>query len=304
MADSEAALEAWVAVRNRAVPESPFTTEEIRYITGVERDRQNLLALVGGLPLGAAFCGPLPLVPDSSTGEAGIRIVPEARGLDVYGALFAACVSRLGELGKDAMRIAVREGDDEALTFLGSRGFSEVGRSQEVVLDLDTLPEDVGPPPAGVSILSLADRPELLRGAWEVDTEASADIPGPDGDEPMSWEFFREFMSKPGLDHRLLMVAVAGDDEVVGLAFLSRNVADPSLAVHWMTGVRRAWRRRGIAGTLKHHQLQAARALGVRRVRTQNELRNEPIRRLNERLGYRRAPDHILLLGALTPGPA
>jgi GNAT superfamily N-acetyltransferase len=286
-------------VRNRAAPESPLTTEETRYITAVERDRQNLLALVGGVPVGAAFCGPLPLVPDSSTGEAGIRIVPEARGQDVREALFAACASRLRELGKDAMRIAVREGDDEAWRYLESRGFSEIGRSQEVVLDLDTLPEHAGPPPAGVSIVSLADRPDLMHGAWEVDVEATPDIPGPDGDEPLSWEFFQEFMSKPGLDHRLLLVAVAGDDEVVGLALLSRNVADPSLAVNWMTGVRRAWRRRGIAAALKEHQLVAARALGVRRVRTQNELRNEPIRRLNERLGYRRAPDHILLHGPL-----
>jgi GNAT superfamily N-acetyltransferase len=277
-----------------------LTTEETRYITAVERDRQNLLALVGGVPVGAAFCGPLPLVPDSSTGEAGIRIVPEARGQDVREALFAACASRLRELGKDAMRIAVREGDGEALRYLESRGFSEIGRSQEVVLDLDTHSEHAGPPPAGVSIVSLADRPDLMRGAWEVDVEASPDIPGPDGDEPLSWEFFQEFMSKPGLDHRLLLVAVAADDdEVVGLALLSRNVADPSLAVNWMTGVRRAWRRRGIAAALKEHQLVAARALGVRRVRTQNELRNEPIRRLNERLGYRRAPDHILLHGPL-----
>ena len=286
-------------MRNRAVPETAMTTEETRYITAVERDRQNLLALIGGVPVGAAFCGPLPLVPDSSTGEAGIRIVPEARGQAVHEALFAACASRLLELDKDAMRIGVREDDDELLGFLESRGFTEIGRSQEVVLDLDTLSEPAGPPPAGVSIVSLADRPDLMHGAWEADVESSADIPGPDGDEPLSWEFFQEFMSKPGLDHRLLLVAVADDDEVVGLALLSRSVADPSLAVHWMTGVRPAWRRRGIAGAMKRHQLEAARALGVRRVRTQNELRNEPIRRLNERLGYRRAPDHILLLGPL-----
>ena len=88
-------------------------------------------------------------------------------------------------------------------------------------------------------------------------------------------------------------VAVAGG-EVVGYAKFSLTAAQPTTAHHDMTGVKRAWRRRGIAGALKRAQISWAKEHGYQRLATQNEVRNEPIRRLNERLGYRRGarPDH------------
>jgi predicted GNAT superfamily acetyltransferase len=129
------------------------------------------------------------------------------------------------------------------------------------------------------------------------------DIPGPDGRDDITWELFQEYMSTPGLDHRLMMAAVSGN-EVVGLAHMARNTVDPSLAWHWLTGVRRDWRRRGLAAALKDAQLVSARALGVRQVRTANELRNAPIRRLNARMGYRPEPDHIQMRGPLQDLPA
>ena len=54
-----------------------------------------------------------------------------------------------------------------------------------------------------------------------------------------------------------------------------------------MIGVKRAWRGRGIAGALKRAQIAWAKEPGYERIATANELRNEPIRRLNARLGYR-----------------
>ena len=62
-----------------------------------------------------------------------------------------------------------------------------------------------------------------------------------------------------------------------------------------MTGVKRAWRGRGIAGALKRAQIAWAKEQGYERLATTNELRNEPIRRLNARLGYREAPGHIVV---------
>ena len=53
-----------------------------------------------------------------------------------------------------------------------------------------------------------------------------------------------------------------------------------------MTGVRRAWRRRGIALALKQAQIDAAKAAGLRRLRTANAVQN-PMLLVNERLGFR-----------------
>jgi GNAT superfamily N-acetyltransferase len=91
-------------------------------------------------------------------------------------------------------------------------------------------------------------------------------------------------------------VALA-DEEVVGYAKLIFTAARPTTAGHDMTAVKRAWRGRGIAGALKRTQIAWAKANGYERLATQNELRNEPIRRLNERLGYRPAPGRVTLRG-------
>ena len=48
-----------------------------------------------------------------------------------------------------------------------------------------------------------------------------------------------------------------------------------------MTGVLRAWRGRGIARALKAAEIAWAKEHGYERLETQNEERNEPIRRLN-----------------------
>jgi GNAT superfamily N-acetyltransferase len=67
------------------------------------------------------------------------------------------------------------------------------------------------------------------------------------------------------------------------------------LAFHDLTGVRRAWRGRGIAAALKRAQIGWAKEHGYLRLVTSNEERNEPIRRLNVRHGYRVEPGRVLL---------
>ena len=81
-------------------------------------------------------------------------------------------------------------------------------------------------------------------------------------------------------------VALAGD-EVVGYAKFHLTAAMPTTAYHDLTGVKRAWRGQGIAGSLKRAQIGWAKEHGYERLVTTPELRNEPSRRMNERLGYR-----------------
>jgi RimJ/RimL family protein N-acetyltransferase len=66
-----------------------------------------------------------------------------------------------------------------------------------------------------------------------------------------------------------------------------------------MTGVKRRWRGRGVAGALKRAQIAWAKEQGFERLQTQNEIRNEPIRRLNERLGYRVAAGRVIVRGPI-----
>ena len=97
-------------------------------------------------------------------------------------------------------------------------------------------------------------------------------------------------------------VALAGD-EVVGYAKLSLSNEWTGTAWHDLTGVKRAWRGRGIASALKRTQIRWAKKQGYLRLTTMNEERNAPIRRLNERYGYRpRARPHRALHRALRAG--
>jgi GNAT superfamily N-acetyltransferase len=71
------------------------------------------------------------------------------------------------------------------------------------------------------------------------------------------------------------------------------------VAHHDLTGVKRAWRKRGVARALKHAQIAWAKQNGYVRLDTMNEERNEPIRRLNAELGYKPSGIRMLFRGPL-----
>ena len=64
--------------------------------------------------------------------------------------------------------------------------------------------------------------------------------------------------------------------------------------------MKRAWRGRGIAGALKRAQIAWAKQAGYEQLVTNNEERNVPIRRLNERLGYKPFEGRTLLRGPIS----
>ena len=69
-----------------------------------------------------------------------------------------------------------------------------------------------------------------------------------------------------------------------------------------MTGVLRAFRGRGIAAALKRTQIALGEAGGLREAADANEVRNEPIRRLNERHGYELQPGLVDAARRRCPG--
>ena len=66
-----------------------------------------------------------------------------------------------------------------------------------------------------------------------------------------------------------------------------------------MTGVLRAWRRRGIAGALKRAEIAWAKENGYAQLVTGNEERNEPIRKLNAQYGYKLEPGTVTVRGPI-----
>ena len=80
-------------------------------------------------------------------------------------------------------------------------------------------------------------------------------------------------------------VALAGG-EVVGCAGLMLDPDRPDRAEHSLTAVRRDRRGHGVAKALKQATIAWAAENGIHELYTWTQRGNEPMQRLNERLGY------------------
>jgi GNAT superfamily N-acetyltransferase len=290
-------LAAWVAVHNRVSP-SAVSTDEVHAYREALAGATHLLAIRDGEAVGAAFAA---LDPDQGSRGAALAwaaVLPEARGAGAGSSLLGALAGWVGETGHEAVEGYVAEDDAESLAWAGRRGFAEVSRDSWLALDLGPIEPPPLDPPAGVDVITLAARPELLRRVYEVACEAYPDIPGHEGEMEPFDDWVALDMSGPNDDPEGIFVALSGA-EVVGYSKFHIPQARPGVAVHDVTGVRRAWRGRGIAGALKRAQIAWAKERGYERLETWNEERNTPIRKLNKRLGYRLAPGRVLVRGAL-----
>jgi GNAT superfamily N-acetyltransferase len=215
-------------------------------------------------------------------------------------ALYEALSIWAGERGVRELEVSVSDSDPESLAFARRRDFIEERRQVSLVLKLAGISPSQVTPPAGIKIVTWAQRPELARGMHAVAVETRPDIPG---FEDVAVESFEEWMAhlmqRPTDSPEATFIALA-DEEVVGFAKLSLTA--PTAAGNSMTAVKRAWRGRGIARALKATEINWALANGYIELHTSNEERNTPINRLNARLGYRPGDATIYLVGPIVDG--
>ncbi|HET9242965.1 MAG TPA: GNAT family N-acetyltransferase [Gaiella sp.] len=228
-----------------------------------------------------------------------VRVVDDARGRGVGSALLDELSAWARGVGYSELMGPVKEVDDASLAWASRRGFVEVGRNSLLVLDLTAIDAPPVVAPEGIEIVSWADRPGVERGMYDVALEAYPDIPGEEDAELEPFEQWLSMDMQGASDTpEATFVALAGD-EVVAYAKLALSRARPHVAMHDITGVKRAWRGRGIAGALKAAEIAWAKENGYERLETQNEERNEPIRRLNERHGYVVEPGSVTVRGPI-----
>ncbi len=216
-------------------------------------------------------------------------------------ALYRAISGWASERGVRELEASVSGDDPESLSFAQRRGCTEERRQVGLVLSLAGVAPLRVQPPAGIQIVTWAQRPDLARGMYQVDLETHHDIPG---FEEVAVEPFEDWMThnmrRPTDSPEATFIALDGE-EVVGVAKLSLTA--PTTAGHSLTAVRRAWRGRGIAAALKATAINWALANGYTELHTSNEERNAPIQRLNARLGYRPGVARIHLVGPISGGP-
>ena len=280
-AETDADLEAMMAVRKEVTPEARPTVENLRFNLDSKPDLTYVVGRVDDEPVACGFVEPW-----QTFAWGDIAVVPERRRRGIGSLILADLSERARALGKDQIQFEVKQIDEESRAFLERRGFERVGGEEAVVLDLEGIDAPAVDPPPGVRIVSRVQEPELLEGMYAIGVQADEDIPGSDG--VMTFEQWRASeIDKPSRRPELCFIALVGD-EVVGYAAL---MVFGDEAHHGLTATRRDWRRRGVASALKRAEIAAAKNAGFKRLVTESEERNEPMRKLNEKLGFVPAPD-------------
>ncbi len=258
-----------------------------------------LLAWLDGEPVGAALVA---LEPGRESRRAARLVAAVAPGWRRRGAgsgLYRAASAWARERELEAIEAWTCDDDPDGLEFATRRSFVPVQREGLLALDLADLDPSPVARPAGITIVTLAERPDLLGELHAIACEAFPNIPGEEDVEPPGFDEWREaFMGGSGDRSEATFVAVE-HGQAVAYAKLHVSDARPGIALHDITAVRRNHRRRGIAGALKAAEIAWAVAAGYERLQTANDTRNEPIRRLNEKLGYRELPGRTLVRGPL-----
>ena len=302
-------IAACVAVVNAVRPDEPTSVEQVRWGDATYPGGARFLVELDGRVVATASTGRIYMYPaDHPDLWLGIDVLPEARRRGIGSALYRALSDAARDRGKHGFQTDVTADQTDGLAFLASHGFTEIERMATVRLDLTGLAAPATEPPAGVTITTLAQRPELVTEVYTVAVASFPDIPS---GEPMAVGSFDEFrardVDRPGMPADGFFLAVdEGIDEVVGYASLLLLPAPSQVAWHDMTAVLPSSRGRGIAGALKRASIAWAIGAGLTALETGNDLANAPMRAVNARLGYRPRPDLIGFKGPLAPidGPS
>jgi GNAT superfamily N-acetyltransferase len=293
------------AIVNAVTPDSPTSADELAWHEATYPGAARLLAEESGRAVGAATAGRITMFEsDFDAFWMSIEVLPDARRRGVGSALYAAASDVARAAGKVALHAPASAARPEGIAFLRHRGFTEYDRYKMLALELAGATPPAVDPPAGISIVSLADRPDLVPAVHAVAVETFPDIPT--GGEPVAAASLAEFrardVDRPSIPPGGFAIALdETSGRVVGYASLVFLPASTTVAYNDMTAVSRPFRGRGIAVALKRALVAWAIGAGLERIETGNDPANEPMRAINARLGYRPLTDQVTYRGPLAP---
>lgn len=226
-------------------------------------------------------------------------ILPSARGSGVGSAMTSELSAALRAGGARALLMDIRESHHDTRRFFEARGFAVTMRHAASRLDLQrfeperfaAVEDRVGAlgvqiTTAGAMRLALPDaiaRINALR--WAIAQDVPATQP-PVRESDASLANYLD--AQPTALPEGWFIARHGDEEI-GLTTLWRSQGDPTVVHTGVTGVKRAWRRRGVATALKVEAVRYAQRTGARWLNTDNEEHN-PMYALNQSLGFEARP--------------
>ena len=271
-AESDADLEAFIRIRRTLLPnESGGTVALLRADLAANPDRHFYVAELDGEVVGS---GLISLSDLRDRFSVKVRVLPQARRRGVGTALLRQLITHA-----TGDKVGTHLEEEESRPFAERFGFRETDRQVEQVKHLGDEP-DPPPLPDGIEVVTVAERPSLLREAYPLACEGYSDMALERPAQISLETWLREEATLPEGS----FVALAGE-EIVGWSGLVQHDND-GVAEDGLTVTRRDWRHRGLATTLKRMELAWAAEHGFREVVTWTQQGNEGMRSINELLGY------------------
>lgn len=311
---TDADYEAAVAVWNAAWPESHLAVAEWKHMNA-NRDPAflNEIILVEEnnqvIALGQFFEPPWAHMPGKV--ELAICVHPDWQGQGVGTAVYDHIVCALVLRQPTMLTAKTHENKKASLRFLAQHGFRQVMR--ESVSQLDVAQFQTAPyqplllelVKAGIQITPLPDLQPIYkdwaRRLWDLEWELVQDIPTADTHTRQPLETYQEeILGGPWFDPNAWTVAVA-DGRFIGVSMFWISSTNRKLLHAGLTGVLRAYRRRGVATALKVRGIQFAQTYEAEHIRTINE-ENNPMYVLNQILGFVPLPALLHFEKHLKPG--
>jgi GNAT superfamily N-acetyltransferase len=295
---------ALVRVNNAVEPDYPITAEEWRYEDEHQEPRCRWARWLAGWDaevVGFGQYGQSPYRYHPRKFEITVSVHPGFQGRGIGSALYNHLLEALRPLDPVLLQAYTREDRPRAVRFLSDRGFQEVMREWESRLDVRTF----DPAPfsdreekvraQGIEIRTLRELetdPDRNRKLYALMCELERDVPSPDAPtDPDYSSWIAHTLNNPNLLPDGWFIAVH-HGQYLGYTNLWRSQAGDYLDTG-LTGVKREYRRRGIALALKLRAAAYARQCGAAEIRTGNEVGNVGMLAINQRLGFVRQPAWI-----------
>jgi GNAT superfamily N-acetyltransferase len=225
-----------------------------------------------------------------------VIVAPAYRGQGLGARLLEAVEADARAAGGTILQASIRDNDPESRAWVERRGYRYNRHTFESALDLATF--DPAPFAAvipaveasGIRFFTYADQPtdQLARQIHALMNQTFRDIPGTDvGDEPFdAWE--NRYLKHKDARPEGIILAAEGD-RLAGVTVFRPEGTEGAVYTHY-TGVDRVFRGRQIALALKLKSIEAAKAMGAPRMRTNNDAQNKPMLAVNRKLGYQPEP--------------
>lgn len=231
-----------------------------------------------------------------------VTVHPAYQRRGIGSALYQTLRETLAPYDPIGFQTRTREDLLHGIRFIEQRGYTEVLRNWELVLDLAGFDPARWQPAldraaaTGIQIRSLKELesdPDRDRKLYDVLSATRVDIPATEPPTPLGFGYFvQRTFQNPGFLPEGYSVAVAPSGEYVGLSVLWKDSGDGVLYTG-LTGVRREYRSRGIALALKVRAATWAKQAGKKGINTAVSSTNGAMLAINERLGYVRRPAWI-----------